>query len=347
MRPATMLAPPQCDRTGNGGQPLGGGRRRYNGGIYPEPPMPLSPETRARIETLLAAHVVVLFMKGTPHGPSCGFSAKAAGILNGLVPDYMHVDVLADPDMREGIKEFGQWPTIPQLYVRGALVGGSDIIEQMLNAGELHALLGLPAPDRTPPQIHISERAAAMIGQALANAGDGSGLHLSVDPRFQARFELKPVSGQEIVAESAGIRVHLDLASAPRANGLRVDWVEGERGSGLAIDNPNAPPPVKSLTVQELHDRIIAGAIDVIDCRPAHARALAPFPHPHEVLDEDSQERLTALPRDLPLAFLCHHGHSSRQAAEHFRQLGFHDLYNIEGGIDAWSVQIDPRLPRY
>jgi monothiol glutaredoxin len=309
--------------------------------------MALSPDTRSRIETLLAAHPVLLFMKGTPQGPSCGFSAKAAGILNALVPGFGHVDVLADPEIREGIKEYGQWPTIPQLYVRGELVGGSDIIEQMLNSGELHEALGLPAPDRTPPQIHVSERAADMIRNAMANADDGIGLHLSVDPHFQARFELKPVRGQEIVAESAGIRVHLDLASAPRANGLRVDWVEDERGAGLAIDNPNAPPAVKSLTVQELHDRIIAGAIDVIDCRPAHARAIAPFPHPHEVLDEDSHERLATLPKDLPLAFLCHHGHSSRQAAEHFRQLGFHDLYNVEGGIDAWSVEIDPGLPRY
>ena len=119
------------------------------------------------------------------------------------------------------------------------------------------------------------------------------------------------------------------------------------RGSGLSISNPQAPPAVKSLSVRELHDRIVAGAIDVIDTRPAHARALAPFPSPHEVLDEDSHERLAALPKDLPLAFLCHHGNSSRQAAEHFRELGFLDIYNVEGGIDAWSQKIDPSVPRY
>jgi len=126
-----------------------------------------------------------------------------------------------------------------------------------------------------------------------------------------------------------------------------IDWVEDVRGSGLAITNPNAPPPVKSMTVQELHDRIVAGAIDVIDVRPAQARAIAPFPQPHEVLDEDSHDRLAALPKDLPLAFLCHHGNSSRQAAEHFRGLGFHDIYNVEGGIDAWATEVDPKVPRY
>lgn len=309
--------------------------------------MSLSPELRARIESLLSSHRVVLFMKGSPGAPQCGFSAKASGILNTLVPGYAHVDVLQDPEIREGIKVYGQWPTIPQLYVGGELLGGSDIIEQMLNTGELHQALGLPAPDRTPPRIEISERAAQAIRGALDNAEDGMVLHLSVDPRFNARFELRPATGHEIVAESQGIRVHLDLASAPRARGLRVDWAEDARGAGLAIHNPNAPAAVKPMSVQQLHDHIIAGTIDVVDVRPAHARALAPFPHPHEVLDEDSRERLEALPKDLPLAFLCHHGNSSRQAAEYFRQLGFHDLYNVEGGIDAWSRDIDPSVPRY
>ena len=309
--------------------------------------MSLSPELRQRIESTLSSNRVVLFMKGDPSSPRCGFSAKAVGILDAISPGYASVDVLADPEIREGIKEYGQWPTIPQLYVGGELVGGSDIIEQMLNSGELHEVLGVAAPDRTPPTISISPAAAEAIRRALDSADPSLGLHLAVDPRFASQFQLKPVTGQEIVAEASGIRVHLDLASAPRANGIAIDWVEDVRGSGLAISNPNAPPPVKSMSVQELHDRIVAGAIDVIDVRPAQARAIAPFPQPHEVLDEDSHDRLAALPKDLPLAFLCHHGNSSRQAAEHFRGLGFHDIYNVEGGIDAWAAEVDSKVPRY
>src|SRR3990167_1047853 len=240
--------------------------------------MSLSPELRQRIETTLSSNRVVLFMKGDPSSPRCGFSAKAVGILDALVPDYASVDVLADAEIREGIKEYGQWPTIPQLYVGGELVGGSDIIEQMLNSGELHEVLGVAAPDRTPPTLTISPAAAEAIRRALDSADPSLGLHLAVDPRFASQFQLKPITGQEIVAEASGIRVHLDLASAPRANGIAIDWVEDVRGSGLAITNPNAPPPVKSMTVQELHDRIVAGAIDVIDVRPAQARAIAPFP---------------------------------------------------------------------
>ena len=307
----------------------------------------MNPETRTRIEQILATHPVVLFMKGSPKAPQCGFSAKAVGILDGLVPGYAHFDVLMDPEIREGIKEFGNWPTIPQLYVGGELLGGSDIIGQMHDSGELNAALGLPPPDRTPPVLEISERAAEAIRGALGNADDGDVLHMAVDPRFNARFELKPATGREIVAEAAGLRVHFDLASAPRARGLKIDWAEDERGAGLSIHNPNAPPAVKAMDVQQLHDHLVAGTIDVVDTRPPHARAIAPFPYPHEVLDEDSRERLEQLPKDVPLAFLCHHGHSSRQAAEYFRSLGFHDLYNIDGGIDAWSVRIDPTVPRY
>ena len=307
----------------------------------------MNPETRTRIEQILATHPVVLFMKGSPKAPQCGFSAKAVGILDGLVPGYAHFDVLMDPEIREGIKEFGNWPTIPQLYVNGELLGGSDIIGQMHDSGELNAALGLPPPDRTPPTLEISERAAEAIRGALGNADDGDVLHMTVDPRFNARFELKPATGREIVAEAAGLRVHFDLASAPRARGLKIDWAEDERGAGLSIHNPNAPPPVKPMDVQQLHDHLVAGTIDVVDTRPPHARAIAPFPYPHEVLDEDSRERLEQLPKDVPLAFLCHHGHSSRQAAEYFRTLGFHDVYNVEGGIDAWSVRIDPTVPRY
>ncbi len=305
----------------------------------------LTPELRQRIETLLNSNHVVLFMKGSPSQPNCGFSSKASGILNELLGDYAHVDVLADAEIREGIKIYGQWPTIPQLYVKGELIGGSDIINDMFNSGELHQVLGVPAPVRITPALHISPAAAKAIQQAMENSEPGVALHLSVDARFQSQFQLKPLTGNEIVAEAEGIKVYFDLASAPRADGISIDWIEDVRGSGLAIDNPNAPAKVQSLSVQALHDGL--QNYRVIDVRPQHARAIAEFPHPHDVLDEDSFEQLAALPKDTRMAFLCHHGNSSRQAAEHFRGLGFTQLFNVEGGIDAWADQIDSAVPRY
>ncbi len=309
--------------------------------------MSLDTATRERIETLLAQNAVVLFMKGVPDAPQCGFSARATGILGGIGVAFHGVNVLADPAIREGIKVFGNWPTIPQLYVKGELIGGSDIIQGLYDSGELFELLGVAAPDRTPPSIHISDAAAQAIGKALADAGVGQALHLSIDANFDAQFALGPARGGEILAESNGIRVLFDPASSARARGLEIDWIDDARGAGLAIRNPNAPQPVKSISVRELHDRIAAGSIDVIDVRPASGRAVAPFPQPHEVLDDASRARLEALPKELPIAFICHHGNSSRRAAEHFRSLGFHDISNVEGGIDAWSLDIDSSVPRY
>src|SRR5215471_4188685 len=150
--------------------------------------MTLAPETRVRIESLLQQNPVVLFMKGSPASPRCGFSAAASGVLNELLPSYASVDVLEDPEIREGIKAYGNWPTIPQLYFRGELVGGSDIIQSMYNSGELQELFGLAKPDRTPPQITISDKAAAEIRQALVDAEPGLALHLTIDARFQPQF---------------------------------------------------------------------------------------------------------------------------------------------------------------
>lgn len=93
-----------------------------------------------QIRETVQGHDVVLFMKGTKMMPQCGFSSKVAGILNYLGVDYTDVNVLADADVRQGIKEFSDWPTIPQLYVKGEFVGGCDIAIEMALSGELDQL---------------------------------------------------------------------------------------------------------------------------------------------------------------------------------------------------------------
>ena len=95
---------------------------------------------QGRIDELVKANPVVLFMKGTPLFPQCGFSSRAISILDHLGVDYETVDVLQDQGVRQGIKEYSDWPTIPQLYVGGEFVGGSDIMMEMYEAGELHSL---------------------------------------------------------------------------------------------------------------------------------------------------------------------------------------------------------------
>jgi monothiol glutaredoxin len=307
--------------------------------------MSLDPALRQRIDALVRKNRVVLFMKGTRAAPRCGFSAAAVGTLDAVLGEYLDVDVLADDEIRQGIKVYGNWPTIPQLYVDGELVGGSDIIQSMANSGELHRALGLPEPDRTPPEITITDDAAAAIRDALEDAG-GDALHLAIDGQYRAQFSLKPALGSEVRAQSNGIEVLFDVASAQRARGIVVDWVETAQGAGLSIRNPNAPPPVAAMSVVELRDALARGAVTVVDVRPAADRARAPFAGA-QVLDAETMARLGALPKETPLAFLCHHGVSSRGAAEHFRGLGFRTVWNVEGGIDAWSREVDPSVPRY
>ena len=97
--------------------------------------------TRDRIDALVKDHPVLLFMKGNRQRPQCGFSATVVQILDSLRPQYQTVDVLADPEIRDGVKEYSSWPTIPQLYLAGEFQGGCDIVMEMYRSGELQQKL--------------------------------------------------------------------------------------------------------------------------------------------------------------------------------------------------------------
>jgi monothiol glutaredoxin len=101
----------------------------------------MTEDARTRIDTTVRSNDVVLFMKGTPLFPQCGFSSRAVAILEHLGVQYESVDVLQDQGIRQGIKDYSDWPTIPQLYVKGEFIGGSDIMMEMYESGELGQLL--------------------------------------------------------------------------------------------------------------------------------------------------------------------------------------------------------------
>ena len=105
-------------------------------------------DVQQKIKETVTGNPVVLYMKGTPQFPQCGFSAKAVQLLKACgVKDFVGVNVLADADLRQGIKDYANWPTIPQLYIRGEFIGGSDIMAEMFDAGELQQkLAGLTQP---------------------------------------------------------------------------------------------------------------------------------------------------------------------------------------------------------
>ena len=309
--------------------------------------MELNQPLQSRIESLIDSDRVVLFMKGTRMQPQCGFSAATIGILDSLVPSYTTFNVLEDQGIREGIKAFSDWPTIPQLYIDREFVGGCDIVKQMFNNGELHELLGVEAPDRTPPEIAVSDSAAGIIANAV-QANPGQAVHLSIDGRWQHSFNLGPMEGHEIRAESNGVTLLFDVASAQKAKGLSIDIEETVQGTAFKIDNPNAPPPVGRMSPAELAAvrRDTAAAPTVVDVRTSDERARAVI-EGSMPLDEEGLRIVSALPRDTRLVFYCHTGVRSMSAAEHFRAEGFTDVHNLEGGIDAWSREVDPSVPRY
>lgn len=308
--------------------------------------MSLTDQVREQIEATIKSDQVVLFMKGTREQPQCGFSATVIGILDRLTPEYTTVNVLEDAYIRDGIKEYSSWPTIPQLYVAQEFMGGCDIVKQMFNSGDLHNALGVEPPDRTPPEIHISDDAAQAINDAVDNQ-PGNFVHLSIDANWNHQFSLGPSEGSEVRTRSNGIEILLDLDSAQRAKGLSLDMTESLQGRGFSIENPNAPPPVKTITAHELKEMMDADpSLRLFDVRDEIERAKASIER-SVMLDEAALELIGTLPKDEPLVFHCHFGPRSQSAAEHFRSKGYTNLFNVVGGIDAWSQDVDTTVPRY
>ena len=131
----------------------------------------MNDQVRSKIESAVKSNKVVLFMKGNRTFPQCGFSATVVSILNQLVPKYETFNVLEDPALRDGIKEYSQWPTIPQLYVDGEFVGGCDIVKSLHASGELGKLLGAPVKEVAPPKITLSPSAAEAFSSGQCRGG--------------------------------------------------------------------------------------------------------------------------------------------------------------------------------
>ena len=309
--------------------------------------MALDPQLKQKLDQLVASDSVVLFMKGTRSFPQCGFSASVVNILNTMIPKYTTVNVLSDPDIRSNMKEYSDWPTFPQLFIRGEFVGGADIVRQMAEAGELEKKLGdLVAPAKTPA-VTITPRAAAELSAALKEGSPGDVIHLTITPSWEHQLDLGAREAKHVTIDTAGITVQLDRASAGRADGVSIDFVEDATGAGFKIDNPNRPPMVREVPPKELKALIDSGKVThVYDVRQPREREIAALPNT-TLLDDAAMAQIDKLPRETPLAFHCHHGGRSRAAAEHFLKAGFKTVYNLAGGIDAWSKDVDPSVKRY
>ncbi len=304
----------------------------------------MSNEARERIEGLIKKSKVVLFMKGNKHFPQCGFSAQVVKILGDAGVPYDTVNVLQDAAIRDGIKAYSDWPTIPQLYVDGNFVGGCDIVKDLNASGELQSLLGVKEAPFVPPSVTITDGAKKAFTDADDGSGDKVRLEITADFRYDLSFG--PPEANDVIITASGLPLHMDKASARRANGMKIDWVEAAGGGAFKIENPNEPPAVKRAAPAEVKKWLDAKeAFELIDVRGENERDIAKV-EPSKLLDRELDTKLRAMPKTTKMVFMCHTGVRSKRAAEAFLADGFSNVYNVEGGIDAWSA-IDPSIPRY
>ena len=202
--------------------------------------MSLSPELQTRIQGIVDSGSTVLFMKGNPASPQCGFSAQVVQVLNRLLPQYETFDVLSDQEVREGVKDFSDWPTIPQLYVGGEFMGGCDIVKEMYDSGELHDALGMERPAFSGEDVDISISAEAEEILRNAQQQQQAELHFGIDAKFQPFLGFGQASGSEVRVAVGSLSFLLDKDSAGRARGASITVVDTEHGQRLDVDIPAA-----------------------------------------------------------------------------------------------------------
>jgi monothiol glutaredoxin len=307
--------------------------------------MTLSDLQRADFERRVRASDVVLFMKGNRRFPQCGFSATVVSILDQLTSGYETVNILEDQSVREGMKEFSNWPTFPQLYVKGEFVGGADIVKDMFASGELQKILGAEVAPPSPPRVSVSPAAAQAFKDAGADAGSDV-LRIEIDDGYHCDLHFGPKAAGDIEVRSAGVVLHVAASSARRADGVAIDYVKTPNGMAFKVDNPNEPARVKPITPAGLKALLDAGSVELFDVRPDEERAVASI-RQAKSLDAKGQAYLSGLDKNAAVALHCHHGVRSRAAAEQLLRAGFTNVYNLEGGIEAWSRDVDPAVPRY
>jgi len=215
----------------------------------------------------------------------------------------------------------------------------------LFESGELEEKLGVEGAPTTPPRLSVTERARGALLEALES--DTELVRLDISPAFEHALSIGPVQKGDLVVELGTLKVALGRSSAARADGVSIDFVETGEGPAFKITNPNEPARVQALSVRELKQKLDQGAaVTLLDVRTPKERAIASIAG-SRLLDDLAAEELMELDRETPLVFYCHHGMRSRQAAEHFLREGFKNVFNLSGGIDAWSQEIDRELPRY
>jgi monothiol glutaredoxin len=197
------------------------------------------------------------------------------------------------------------------------------------------------------PVIRLSNSARRALQEAAVDAG-GDPLRIRISDRFEYDLFFGSRTEGDLDVDCGGITIRLDPSSARRADGLSIDFLGGPDAAGFTIENPNEPPRVRQISATELKAMMNRGlSFELVDVRTEDERVIAKIDG-SRLLNEESHHYLLSLDRNTTVVFHCHHGIRSQSAAEYFlREAGFRNLYNLRGGIDAWSQLVDPSVPRY
>lgn len=307
----------------------------------------MDPRTKEKIESFIKDNKIALFMKGTKEMPQCGFSRQVVNILNGMTSDFATFDVLSDPEVREGIKSYTNWPTIPQLYVNQTFVGGCDIVTDFFENGELARILGLKKAEKEP-LVNITQAACEAFEKALKE-NDEKYIRVKILANMKHELEFDDRKEDDFCYEfSNNVNLLLDPYSALRAEGLEIDFKADNLQAGFIFENPNAlSASPREMTVQELNTlKDESKDFLLIDVRPKSEWDTAHISFAKR-LEEMTLEEKKSIDKKKMIIFHCHHGGRSLKEASKWSSEGFKNVYNLTGGIDQWSKNIDPSIATY
>jgi monothiol glutaredoxin len=250
-------------------------------------------------------------------------------ILDDLLPSYTTVNVLADHAIREGIKEYSSWPTVPQIYVEGEFIGGCDILKELARSGEIFDALKIPKPIAVTPNMHISAAAIEAFKGALEDAPEGEFIRLKVSANMAPDLSFGPRQSNDAQIEQDGVLLLIDAMSAARCDGLTIDFKTGAMGSGFEIG--------KAITVENLKAKMDAGeAFHLFDVRTREEWDAGRISGARLMLDVPASE-IEALDKNATIVFQCRSGGRSRKVTEDFNHKGYRNAFNLTGGITAWN----------
>lgn len=198
----------------------------------------------------------------------------------------------------------------------------------------------------TLPVVTLSDAALTAIRQVAGEGDEGDVLRVAIDASFRNDLYFAALEPGDVVIVSGGLQIAMDARTARRADGLKIDYIDGPGGAGFKLDNPNQASPIKGIHPADLvraleqHEKL-----QLIDARPEAEQAQAKVAIARR-LDAPYQAELEALAKDAKLVFLGHHSHGGQAAARLFHDRGFLNLWYVVGGIDAWAT-MDPAVPRY